>query len=122
MFHVVVDNADVASKLLNLMDRERMEGWWHKRTSFFLFVVSTLFFHLWRFKGYVSFLPLDELHVPPTDYPSSNLVLPLISHIRFEPRIDKAVKLVRHIELSHFLRYVCMVVAHLSSYYLLGLR
>lgn len=66
LFHVIVDNDDTATTLMNELIREKA--------------------------GRVTFIPLNRLQVKDQVYPDSNDCVPLIKKIGFNPEIEAAVK------------------------------
>lgn len=64
LFHVVVDNDNTATKLLEAMTAEKA--------------------------GRVTFMPLNRLRTRPVLYPSSNDAIPMMSKLKFDPKYQKA--------------------------------
>ncbi|KAM3587033.1 Structural maintenance of chromosomes protein 3 [Umbelopsis sp. WA50703] len=64
LFHVVVDNDNTATKLLEAMTAEKA--------------------------GRVTFMPLNRLRTHPILYPSSNDAIPMMSKLKFDPKYQKA--------------------------------
>ena len=64
LFHVVVDNDDVASKIIEYLNKEKA--------------------------GRVTFLPLNRLQNRPREYPDSQDVFPMLSKIRFDDKLRPA--------------------------------
>ncbi|KAG2184830.1 hypothetical protein INT43_000743, partial [Umbelopsis isabellina] len=64
LFHVVVDNDNTATKLLEAMTAEKA--------------------------GRVTFMPLNRLRTRPVLYPSSNDAIPMMSKLKFDPKFQKA--------------------------------
>ena len=58
LFHIVVDNDDTATKILDVMDRER--------------------------GGRVTFMPLNRLKTPTINMPSAPDAMPMISKLKFD--------------------------------------
>jgi structural maintenance of chromosome 3 (chondroitin sulfate proteoglycan 6) len=58
LFHVVVDNDDTASKILDVMNREK--------------------------SGRVTFMPLNRLKSVAVTYPKANDALPMMSKLKFD--------------------------------------
>ncbi|CCG82316.1 putative Chromosome segregation protein SudA [Taphrina deformans PYCC 5710] len=66
LFHVVVDNDDTATSLLDGMNREKA--------------------------GRVTFVPLNRLRAQSTRYPEGNDAVPMIQKLRFDPQHQKAME------------------------------
>ena len=66
MFHVVVDTDDTASRLVDIMMREK--------------------------NGRVTFMPLNRLKPKDVTYPNAPDAIPLIQKLRFDPAHEKAFK------------------------------
>jgi len=67
LFHVIVDNDDIAATLINELERLKA--------------------------GRLTFLPLNRLHNPTITYPQSNEVAPLMDvALTFRPHVEKAVR------------------------------
>jgi structural maintenance of chromosome 3 (chondroitin sulfate proteoglycan 6) len=65
LFHVIVDTDATAARLMKRLETERL--------------------------GRVTFLPLNQLHIPPTNYPDSRDVVSLLATcIRFDSRLQRA--------------------------------
>ena len=69
LFHVVVENDDVATKLLEVMIQEKL--------------------------GRLTFMPLNRLKNYPFDYPEGQDTIPLIKKLRFDPKLSLAFKQVQ---------------------------
>jgi structural maintenance of chromosome 3 (chondroitin sulfate proteoglycan 6) len=67
LFHVIVDSDATAARLMKRLETERL--------------------------GRVTFLPLNQLHVPSVTYPESRDIIPLLSTcIRYDSRLQKAME------------------------------
>ncbi|KAI9823016.1 MAG: Structural maintenance of chromosomes protein 3 [Thelocarpon impressellum] len=66
LFHYVVDNDETATKVLEILQREKA--------------------------GRITFMPLNRLKPRPINVPSSNDAIPMMDKIKFEPRYRKAVE------------------------------
>lgn len=67
LFHVIVDSDATAARLMKRLETERL--------------------------GRVTFLPLNQLHVPNVNYPESRDIVPLLSTcIRYDSRLHKAME------------------------------
>ena len=66
LFHVVVDNDDTATKVLEILNKERA--------------------------GRVTFMPLNRLKPKAPNFPSAQDAIPLISRIQFDQRYERAVQ------------------------------
>eukprot|EP01114_Cavostelium_apophysatum_P016736 TRINITY_DN4818_c0_g1_i6.p1 TRINITY_DN4818_c0_g1~~TRINITY_DN4818_c0_g1_i6.p1 ORF type:complete len:998 (-),score=422.06 TRINITY_DN4818_c0_g1_i6:73-3066(-) len=64
LFHVVVDTDETAAKILEEMNREKV--------------------------GRVTFIPLNQLHVAPTEMPENEDATPMINRMKFQPMFKKA--------------------------------
>lgn len=66
LFHVVVDNDETATQVLEILNRERA--------------------------GRVTFMPLNRLNHKPPNFPNAQDALPLVSRIQYDQRYEKAVQ------------------------------
>lgn len=70
MFHVVVENDDIATNLLDAMSNEK--------------------------GGRVTFVPLNRIKdTAPVEYPSANDAIPLIGKLTFDPKYQKVFEQVK---------------------------
>lgn len=74
LFHVVVDNDETATRLMEAMATEKA--------------------------GRVTFMPLNRLRTRPTVYPSGADAIPMMSKLTFDPMFQKALEQVSHIYLN----------------------
>ena len=64
LFHVVVDNDETATHLLDILQKEKA--------------------------GRVTFMPLNRLHPSPGNLPQANDAIPMVSRLNFDPKYEKA--------------------------------
>lgn len=74
LFHVVVDNDETATRLMEAMATEKA--------------------------GRVTFMPLNRLRTRPTVYPSGADAIPMMSKLTFDPMFQKALEQVSHTYLN----------------------